>query len=317
MKILGIDYPCMDMGILCGSIPEDGGFSLVEDMSLMGGGKIPNALVAAARLGAEAGIIGTVGDDRYGRQCRADLEYNGVETGRLESRPGTTALCFCITDAKTRGKRCMESPASYARLEPQELDREYLEQADVLLLYEMDETALAAAKAVRANGGKVLVDGDEFDSRTQDNLALADIFILSEYYYHALFSGGALEDNLRSLRELGPEVVVVTLGAEGCAGIGPEGYFRLPACSGGRVVDTTGAGDVFHGAFAYYYAGGASARDSAAQASAVSYIKCNYLGGRTGIPTAAGVARYLETGTIGREDFAQRMDYYRRAAFCG
>lgn len=316
MKILGIDYPCIDMGIICGSIPEDGGLSIVEDMSLMGGGKIPNALVAAARLGAEAGIIGTIGSDRYGRQCREDLEFNGVRTERLESRSGTTALCFCITDTQTRGKRCIESPATYPRLRPEELDEAALAQADVLLLYEMDATAVAAAKIVRKNGGKVLVDGDEFDQRTQNNLDKIDIFIISEYYYHALFENEAFEENLRKLQALGPEVVVVTLGAEGCAGVGPDGFFRLPACSGGKVIDTTGAGDVFHGAYAYYYASGLSAKDSAVHASAVSYIKCNYLGGRTSIPTAAGVEHFLQTGTIPAEDFASRVEFYRNAVFC-
>lgn len=316
MKILGIDYPCIDMGIICGSIPEDGGLSMVEDMSLMGGGKIPNALVAAARLGADAGIIGTIGSDRYGRQCRGDLEFNGVHTERLESRSGTTAVCFCITDTVTRGKRCIESPATYPRLHPQELDAQALAQADVLLLYEMDDVAVAAAEIVRRAGGKVLVDGDEFDFRTQNNLDKIDIFIISEYYYHALFDSEAYEENLRKLQTMGPEVVIVTLGGHGCAGVGPDGYFRLPACSGGRVIDTTGAGDVFHGAYAYYYASGLSAKDSAYHASAVSYIKCNYLGGRTGIPTAAGVEHFLRTGTIRAEDFDKRMDFYRRAVFC-
>lgn len=315
MKILGIDYPCIDMGIICDNIPDDGGYSVVRDMSLMGGGKIPNALVAAARLGAQAGIVGTVGSDRYGRQCRDDLEFNGVNTERLENRPGTTALCFCITDAATRGKRCVESPATYARMRPDELPEQALSKAGLLLLYEMDETARAAAEIVRRHGGLVLADGDEFDSRTQDNLDLIDIFILSEYYYHALFDNDAFEENLRTLQAKGPSVVVVTLGAQGCAGVGPDGYFRLPACRGGKVVDTTGAGDVFHGAFAYYYGSGLSAQDSAAHASAVSYIKCSYLGGRTGIPTASGVEHFLKTGEILPEDFEQRRSFYHNAVF--
>ena len=316
MKIIGIDYPCMDMGILCDEIPEDGGWSPIRQSSLMGGGKIPNALVAAARLGAQAGLAGTVASDRYGVKCREDLKFNGVSTEQLLERPGTTGLCICISDMATEGKRCIESVAQYERMKPSELVEEYFADADMLLLYEMDETAVAAAKMVHRHKGLVLVDGDEYDERTQKNLELIDVLIMSEYYYRVLFGEGEnFEVCLRNLCRLGPAVAIVTLGEQGCAGVGPDGFFRLPAFCGNRIMDTTGAGDVFHGAFAYFYCAGLSAEDSARHASAVSYIKCSRLGGRTAVPTRKGVEYFLETGVVLEEDFEKRETFYRSAVF--
>lgn len=316
MKILGIDYPCMDMGVACRRIPEDGGLEPITELTMQCGGKIPNALAAAARLGAEAGLIGVCGSDRYGEKCRRDLEYNGVSTSRLRARPGRTGLCICIADAEEGGKRCIESPAGFSRLCPEELEEAELAGADMLLLYEMDETAVRAAEIVRRHGGRVLADGDEYDARTQDHLNLIDILIVSEYYYRHLF--GESEDyeaNLRSLQAKGPDTVIVTLGGRGCAGVDSEGFFREPAFTHVHVVDTTGAGDVFHGAYAYFTLSGLTAKEAAVRASAVSAIKCTRLGGRTGLPTLRGVQSFLRTGTVEPEDFEERSDYYHNMAF--
>lgn len=315
MKIVGLDYPGMDLGVICPEIPDDGGYAVIQELTLMGGGKVPNALAAAARLGAEAAIIGTVGADRYGEKCREDLAYNGVQTEHLLSRPGTTALCLCLTDEKTRGKRCIESPATYPRLQPEELTPAMLEGADILLLYELDDTAVTLAKMAREKGIRVLVDGDELDSRTQKHLGLIDILICSEYYYAALLGDTPYEQGLQKLRCAGPSIVVVTLGSQGCAGLSEEGYFRLPACSGGTVIDTTGAGDVFHGAFAFYVAQGLSAEECAQYASAVSYIKCSMLGGRTALPNQEAVDHFLTHGELLPMDYEARAAFYRQAAF--
>ena len=317
MKITGIDHPCMDMGIFCERIPEDGGWEPIHGMTLMGGGKIPNALAAAARLGAEASLIGTVGADRYGNACREDLAWNGVSTDHLFSRPGTTALCLCIADKEGGGKRCIESVAAFEHLKADEWDDAWLAGADTLLLYEFDATAVRAATAAKAAGITVLADGDEYDEKTQQALPLIDIFIMSEYYYRHLFGEDEdFEKNLATLRDKGPQTVIVTLGGEGCAGIGADGaYFRLPAFAGYPIIDTTGAGDVFHGAFAYYAAKGFPAEEAARHASAVSFIKCTRLGGRTALPSEAGVEHFLKTGEILPEDFAEREAYYRQAAF--
>ena len=87
--------------------------------------------------------------------------------------------------------------------------------------------------------------------------------------------------------------------------------FRIPAFSGHEIIDTTGAGDVFHGGFLFAHSQGWDLRTCAVYASAVSFIKCTALGGRVGIPSRNTVEQFLKDGTIDRTDTELRMEHYR------
>lgn len=326
MKIMGFDYPCMDMNIFCSDIPGEDQLTELMDASLMGGGKVPNAVMAAARLGAETMFVGAVGSDRYGRLCRQDLADQGTDVKYLLEKPGHTALCLSIVDEETHGKHFIESKPTFEKLSEQETEEisRYLSRhtkpGDYLMLYQMDESARSFARAVRNAGGLVEVDGDEYDERTQASLPLVDVFILSEYYYRHVFpekdalEEKSLEANLKKLSLRGPKVVVVTLGSEGCAGVDHGEYFRAGACRV-EAKDTTGAGDVFHGAFVYALGTGKRGKEAALFAGAVSAIKCTILGGRTGIPTLACTEHFIATGEILPADFKEREEKYRNSVW--
>lgn len=111
----------------------------------------------------------------------------------------------------------------------------------------------------------------------------------------AVLSGRQLLDAARRLRDRGPRVVVVTEGEEGCWCASPDGDFHVPAYVAPRVVDTTGAGDVFHGAFLFGRASGRDLRGSLELASAVAALKCGALGGRTGSPDLAATLDFMAT----------------------
>jgi sulfofructose kinase len=102
--------------------------------------------------------------------------------------------------------------------------------------------------------------------------------------YAAVRSGRDLLEAAKRLRERGPTVVVVTEGEAGCWCASPDGDFHVPAYVAPEVIDTTGAGDVFHGAFLHARATGRSLHASLELASAVAALKCRALGGRTGAP---------------------------------
>lgn len=312
MRIIGFDYPCMDMNILCPHMPTEEELVEFQDVSLMGGGKIANAVAAVARLGAETAFIGAVGNDRYGKLCVEDLKMLGVDVSHLEMRKGRTAFCVSIVDSEKRGKHYIESASTVQPWNAADIPYEIFKKGDYLMLYQMDTVAEKMAEYVHENGGTVVVDGDEFDERTQRNLRNIDVFILSEYYYNHLYSDGEYKKNLGLLSKEGPPVVVVTLGAKGCAGM-DHGRFFESASYPVEVLDTTGAGDVFHGAFTCGIAEGMNAESAALFAGAVSAIKCTVLGGRTGIPTRKCVEHFQNTGEILPCDFAEREEQYREA----
>ena len=107
--------------------------------------------------------------------------------------------------------------------------------------------------------------------------------------------GPALLDAAATMRSLGPPVVVVTEGEHGCWCAAPEGTFHVPAFPAPAVVDTTGAGDVFHGAFLYARARGDGVRPALRLAAAAAALKCGALGGRAGIPTREEALAFAAT----------------------
>ncbi len=314
MKITGFDYPCMDMNVLCSHMPQKDELTVMEDFSLMGGGKVANAIAAVMRLGGTAAFIGRVGEDRYGRLCRKDLQDHGVDVENLKIGKGHTSLCISIVDSLHRDKHYIESPATTEPLAEEEIPYGLLKETDYFLLYQFDEIALKMAAYVREHGGKVVADGDGYDDRTQKNLGLIDVFILSEYYYDSLFGDADYEKNLKLLSTAGPQIVIVTLGVKGCAGI-ENGRFFFTEAYCVEVKDTTGAGDVFHGAFVFGLSEGMEAKEAASFAASVSAVKCTVLGGRTGIPDRGCVEHYRRTGEISPCDFAKREQKYRRDAW--
>ena len=140
----------------------------------------------------------------------------------------------------------------------------------------------------------------------------SDILIISEEFYSAVFSDDSYMENCRKLTEQGPQIVIVTLGAKGCAGAKRGGAaFQLPPFEGHKIVDTTGAGDVFHGGFLYAHSQGWELEYCAKFASAVSYINCTSLGGRVGIPNRKMVEQFLKDHTIDYSDIEPRREFYR------
>ncbi|MCL2741388.1 MAG: PfkB family carbohydrate kinase, partial [Oscillospiraceae bacterium] len=109
----------------------------------------------------------------------------------------------------------------------------------------------------------------------------------------------------------GAEVAVFTLGAKGCIGMYEGGYFEAPTYDV-EVKDTTGCGDVFHGAFVHGLIRGWDVPFIARFANAVASIKCTRLGGRAGIPDEATAMRFMETGVIDYAEIDERVEFYRR-----
>jgi len=266
---------------------------LVE-FSMQGGGPVPTALVALARLGARTCYLGKVGDDEGGRFVRESLEHEGVDTAGLVIDPGArTPQAFVWIDGPSGLKSIAADRTGLQPMGAEEMSPE-LAAAGRYLLIDGKETqaALSAARWARQAGAEVVLDVGSPRSRMEELLRSTDYLVASKNFVDQL--GGARDplDVLRSLADRGPRVVVVTLGSNGCLCLSPDGSFRQPAFSV-PVVDTTGAGDVFHGGFMYGLLRGWDLPTAVRFASAMAAIKCRRLGGRAGIPTLPQVEDFI------------------------
>jgi sulfofructose kinase len=311
MDIVCVDYPVMDFLIQVNKIPPSNGAGSFEQVSWQGGGNGSTAIVAAARLGAKTGMVGIVGNDQYGRCCINDFKRHGVDISHIAiDEKGSTAFCICLAETSTKMRTFIGSQDSCRQMNPNELDKEYITSAKYLHIARLDEAAIEAAKIAKDNGVKVSIDAGRYDPLVIENIALFDVFIASEFFYEGIFDNKDYKNNCAELQGMGPEIVVVTLGANGCVGIQNGNYFEIPTFNEVRVVDTTGAGDVFHGAFIYGLLQGWDAEKAAIFSNAVSSIKCTRLGGRTAIPDRKMVDRFLLDRYIEFSVIEERAKFY-------
>jgi ribokinase len=155
------------------------------------------------------------------------------------------------------------------------------------------EAAIQAAKWANEAGIIVLMDAGSVRHRVIDLLEHVDVLIASHRFGRDCTGVDNPMKAAESMLSGRRKISIITCGEDGCACATPEERFHVPAFKV-DVVDTTGAGDVFHGAFSFGLAKGWNAREVATFASAVAAIKCGSLGGRQGIPTYEETISFLK-----------------------
>lgn len=262
--------------------------------SMQGGGPVPTALVTLARLGAKVCYVGKVGSDEGGRFVSESLEREGVDIEGLVVAPGArTSRAFVWVDGPSGLKSIAADRTDLENLRPEELSSQLVKAGRYLLIDGKEtDAALKAAEWSHQVGGEVVLDVGSRRSKMEHLLRLADYLVVSEGFALSFGQTDDQEVAARALFRFGPKVVVVTLGHLGSLCLSQEGLFRQGAFSV-PVRDTTGAGDVFHGAFIYGLLKGWELRFTVRFASAVAAMKCRKLGGRAGIPTLFQVEEFL------------------------
>ena len=302
LDIVGLGLATLDVLVRVQELPTWEHMGAMSGFALDGGGPVGTGLVAAARLGARVGYVGTAGTDRTAELKLEFLAREGLDLSRLVRRPGPEGNVILVCVDEATGERTFTGLRDRHRtpLAPEELDRAYLTAARYLHLDgHHPEAALAAARWMHAAGREVLLDGARVHGpggRVSDALAAlvreVDILICGSGFVPALTGRDDIWEAGRAALDLGPRIVVQTEGADGAYTVSREGLFHTPAFSV-EVVDTTGAGDVFHGAYLVGLLHGWDLPEVTLFASAVSALKCGHLGGRAGIPTFDRTLEFL------------------------
>jgi sulfofructose kinase len=264
-------------------------------MERQGGGPAATAAVTIRRLGTPARFLGVCGDDDIGAWVLGDLRREKVDVSGVRVRRGKAShLSVCISDPRTGSRNVFWHPGDAPDLTPREAPRRLLDGAGVVLC---DGRHAAASRALvdeaRVRGLPTLLDAGSLRGATRLLLRRVDACIASLVFARDLAGSEQPEDMLRALEAHRPSIVGVTLGARGAVARERGGpTIHVPACRV-RVVDTTGAGDAFHGAFAWGLLHRRPLRWTMRFASVVAGLKCRCLGGRRGLPTLRKVLRRM------------------------
>ena len=320
LDVIGFSNPMQDLLVELDRLPESNHNLAMREYCFQGGGNVPTATVACGMLGLKAAIVGVVGDDIFGHANLADFAFNHVDTSHVVMDPGTrTDFCISVTERAIEGKEFISKRGTCGEIHTEDLDEAFIKSARFLHIGYTNPAVLRACDLMHEGGGLVSIDAAYYRPDIYEHYDKIDIFIASETYYKTMLcelkSDMSREETCRYIRERGPRVVIFTFGTEGCFGLDAEGnYFETPAF---RVdtVDSTGAGDVFHGAFIYGWLQGWRVPEITRFCSGVSAIKCTRQGGRAGIPTVQNVMGFLETGIIDTVELDAREAHYRHGFF--
>jgi sulfofructose kinase len=296
IQVVGLGQACVDyLGRLPSFPVEDQKVELL-DLTVQCGGPASTAMVTLARLGISVSFIGIVSDDPLGSTIRENLIQEGVDVTGLKIRPGETSqFAFIAVSADTGNRTIFWTQGSVQPLEAKEVNLNGFASARILHLDGlMTEASIEAAEQARRMGLTVVLDAGTFRERSLDLVSVVDVLIGSERFA-ADMTGQKIVDerSLRRLRKIGPRDVVITMGGKGSIGLGEKGFIRqapFPV----KAVDTTGAGDVYHGAYIYGLLKAWPMGECMRFASAAAALKCLKIGAQAGIPHLHEVEALVE-----------------------
>lgn len=297
IDVLGLGAVAVDDLIFVESYPPPDGKVRVVGRERHCGGLTATALVAAARLGARCAYAGTLGRDDLSRFAANRLEQEGVDVSWSKRTPSARPIYANIIVDRRHGTRNVFYDLNGAVGADVRTPARLIRSCRVLFVDHMGVPGMVrAARLARLAGIPVVADLEiDSDPRFPKLLALADHLILSRDFACAVTGARSPAQAARKLSRSDRQVVIVTCGDEGCwylaqgdAAPRHEPAFKVEA------LDTTGCGDVFHGAYAFALARGFGLEDRLRFAAATAALKATRSGGQAGIPSLAAVRKFLK-----------------------
>jgi sulfofructose kinase len=294
VEILCIGHAAFDLSVAVESFPKENSKCETPELRESGGGPAANAAYLLSSWGACCGFAGLVGNDRYGRRIYDEFQGVGTEVSLLECRPGHATPVSIIVINRQNGSRTIVNrkvPASA----PLQLDEKVLRALAPRILLVDGHELQASLAALRAfpDAISILDAGSWREGTAQlagqvDYLAASERFALQATRLPDLKSADSQQECVRRLREHYSTAIIVTMGEYGLIADDAGGFLHLPAFPA-LALDTTAAGDIFHGAFAYAVAKSWSFLESLRFASMAASLSVRVPGGRSSIPSLKSV----------------------------
>jgi sulfofructose kinase len=299
VDLVGVGLNATDTVIPLSTYPARGSKTEYTTVSTLPGGQVATTVVACQHWGLRTRYIGKLGDDLAATLHREAFSHAGVETRIITVPGGASAQSLILVDAQ--GERTVlirRDPEARLSLRPTDLDRDSIINARALHVDGYDtEAAILAATWARAAGIPVIADLDELYPNVETLLDNVDYLIVSRDFPSRLTSEPDLEQALRKMhRRYSCRLAAATLGEQGVLAFDGTRLLHTPAfCV--PVVDTTGAGDIFHAGFIYALLADWPLDRQLEFACAAAALNCTAVGARGGIHSLDDIANLITTGT--------------------
>ncbi|HUY13007.1 MAG TPA: PfkB family carbohydrate kinase [Terriglobia bacterium] len=298
IDVVGLGLNATDTVILVRDFPALGGKERLVSQSRQAGGQIATALVTCRRLGLRCRYIGKVGDDDAGQFQLRTLEEEGLDIQHVKvSKSTPNQLAYIVVDQATGERTVFWDRDPRLAVKPSEITRESLSGSRALHLDGCDvDACLTAARWARDMGIPVAADLDTVYREVEKLFPFIDYLIASANF---LPSATGEADPFRVLEYMAKEYKMrmagMTLGRDGALVYHDARFVYSPGFVV-ETVDTTGAGDVFHGAFLYGLLQAWPMGRILDFSNAMAGLNCTELGARGGIGTEAAAQKLVENG---------------------
>ncbi|MGA2536625.1 MAG: PfkB family carbohydrate kinase [Terracidiphilus sp.] len=295
VDLVGVGLNATDTLIPLTAYPVRGSKVEYRNASVMQGGQAASTVVACQTWGLSTRYVGKLGEDDAARLHRAAFARAGVEA-QLTTVPGAASpqSLILVDEGGERTVLCRRDERLL--LKPSDLRREWIVNARALHV-DGYETAAAtvAARWAREAGIPVIADLDELYPGVEMLIENIDYLIVSRDFPGRLMADSDLESALRRMqRRFGCRLTAATLGEDGVLAWDSRRFYHRPAYRV-PVVDTTGAGDIFHAGFIYGLLHGWPLEQQLDFACAAAALNCMAAGARGGIQTVAAVHDLMAT----------------------
>ncbi len=296
-KVICLGIAVLDQIFTLAELPRIGGKHFAENYLEVGGGPAATAAVTIARLGGDVEFWGRVGDDAVGDRILGELEAYGVDISQVRRIENADSSVSAVLVDQTGERLIVNRANSGLDPDPSWLPMERLSDCCAVLVdSRWIEGAQTLLKQAKLKGIPSILDADCTPGDDISELVgLASHIAFSE---KGLIEVSGERDYKKALNKIDRKVngwVYVTRGDKGTFWMENGSLKQEPAYEV-DVVDTLGAGDVFHGAFAFGLAEGLKLEEIMRFSNAAAALKCRKLGGRAGIPVRTEVDELINKG---------------------
>jgi len=289
LDVLCVGHASYDISMAARHHPEANEKMLADAMQLAGGGPAANAAVCVARLGGKAGFCGYLGDDLFGTAHLHEFETECVDTSLVVRGNHPSPVSQIL--AKPDGSR---SVVNFKADTPwMGANAVAISHTPKVMLFDGHEPliSISLCQWAKANSIPTVLDAGSLHQGTQDLAGTVDYLVASEKFA-VQFTGMDNPQSALQIMQETADCVVITIGESGLiwSKNGEAGSMKAFTVD---VIDSTGSGDAFHGAFAYGLSSGMSWQALLRYASAAGALTCTKLGARMALPDANRVQRLL------------------------
>jgi len=296
VDVVGVGLNATDTLIPVRDFPVNGSKIEISSAATLLGGQVASAMAACQQWGLRTRYLGKLGEDHFAQLHRSEFARLGVETHLFTAAGSPSQQAYILVD-HTGDRTVLWKRDKRLTLLPEELQREWIVNAGILHLDGHDTAAaVVAAKWAREAGVPVVADLDELYPGVEQLLPNIDFLITSRDIPQKLTREPDLRQSLPEVfRRYQCKLAAATLGSDGVLAWDGARFHYVPAFQV-NVIDTTGAGDIFHAGFIYAYRKGWPRQRQLEFACAAAALNCTGLGARGGIQPVEKIEELIATG---------------------